>query len=156
MRQAGLAGIHRRTGRAVLTRQDSTAKSAPDLAGHDFTARAPNLRRTADMTYVPTFQDRRYRTVALDLFARHPAGRAMADHMRTEPLTDALATADTARRPPWTGTSQRQWVAPVHGSDVRSAMRGSGHPAVDRQDWILLRLSVWDRVLFRIPGNRAH
>jgi putative transposase len=54
MREAGLTGVHRRTGRASLTRQDRQATAAPDLIGRDFTSTAPNLRWTADITYVPT------------------------------------------------------------------------------------------------------
>lgn len=56
MRKAGLTGVHRRTGRVSLTRQDRQATAAPDLIGRDFTASAPNLRWTADITYVPTDQ----------------------------------------------------------------------------------------------------
>lgn len=99
MRGAGLVGVHRRTGRAALTRQDSTAKPAPDLIGRDFTAHAPNLRWTADITYVPTDEGWLYCAVVLDLFARRIVGWAMADHMRTELVTDALAMAVAARRP---------------------------------------------------------
>ncbi|MGX4694913.1 IS3 family transposase [Streptomyces sp. JNUCC 63] len=99
MRQAGLVGVHRRTGRASLTRQDRRAQPAPDLIGRDFTASAPNLRWTADITYVPTGEGWLYLAVIMDLFSRRIVGWAMADHMRTELVTDALAMAVTARRP---------------------------------------------------------
>ncbi|WP_406729538.1 IS3 family transposase [Streptomyces sp. GD-15H] len=99
MREAGLTGVHRRTGRASLTRRDRQATAAPDLIGRDFTASAPNLRWSADITYVPTGQGWLYLAVVLDLFSRRIVGWAMADHMRTELVTDALAMAVTARRP---------------------------------------------------------
>ncbi|WP_406350890.1 IS3 family transposase [Streptomyces sp. NBC_01635] len=99
MRKAGLTGVHRRTGRASLTRQDRQATAAPDLIGRDFTASAPNLRWSADIAYVPTDQGWLYLAVVLDLFSRRIVGWAMADHMRTELVTDALAMAVTARRP---------------------------------------------------------
>jgi putative transposase len=99
MRAAGLTGVHRRTGRACLTRQDRQATAAPDLIGRDFTAKAPNLRWTADITYVPTEEGWLYLAVVLDLFSRRIVGWAMADHMRTELVTDALAMAVAARRP---------------------------------------------------------
>ncbi|MGW3046275.1 IS3 family transposase [Kitasatospora sp. NPDC001159] len=86
-------------GRASLTRQDRQATAAPDLIGRDFTAGAPNLRWTADITYVPTDGGWLYLAVVLDLFSRRIVGWAMADHMRTELVTDALAMAVTARRP---------------------------------------------------------
>ncbi|MEU9846289.1 IS3 family transposase [Streptomyces sp. NPDC047985] len=47
MRKAGLTGVHRRTGRASLTRQDRQATATPDLIGREFTASAPNLRPDA-------------------------------------------------------------------------------------------------------------
>lgn len=99
MRVAGLVGVHRRTGRASLTRQDRQATAAPDLIGRDFTASAPNLRWTADITYVPTDEGWLYLAVVLDLFSRKIVGWAMADHMRTELVTDALAMAIAARSP---------------------------------------------------------
>lgn len=99
MRASGLAGVHRRTGRLSLTRQGRQAVAAPDLIGRDFTAHVPNLRWTADITYVPTDQGWLYLAVVLDLFSRRIVGWAMADHMRTELVTDALAMAVTARRP---------------------------------------------------------
>ena len=99
MHQAGLRGVHRRTHRASHTLQDRRATSAPDLIGRDFTASAPHLRWTADITYVPTHQGWLYVAVVLDLFSRRIVGWAMADHMRTELVTDALAMAITARRP---------------------------------------------------------
>ena len=99
MRAAGLVGVHRRTGRASLTRQDRQAQAAPDLIGRDFTAQAPNLCWTADITYVPTQEGWLYLAVVLDLFSRKIVGWAMADHMRTELVTDALAMAIAARRP---------------------------------------------------------
>ena len=99
MRAAGLVGVHRRTGRVSLTRQDAQATAAADLIGRDFTAAAPNLRWTADITYVPTGEGWLYLAVVLDLFARRIVGWAMADHMRTELVTDALAMAVATRRP---------------------------------------------------------
>jgi putative transposase len=99
MRKAGLSGVHRRTGRASLTRRDQMATAPPDLIGRDFTATAPDRRWTADITYVPTEEGRLYCAVVLDLFARRIVGWAMADHMRTQLVTDALAMAVAARRP---------------------------------------------------------
>jgi putative transposase len=99
MRVAGLVGVHRRTGRASLTRQDRQATAVPDLIGRDFTASAPNLRWTADITYVPTDEGWLYLALVLDLFSRKIVGWAMADHMRTELVTNALGMAIAARSP---------------------------------------------------------
>jgi putative transposase len=59
----------------------------------------PDLRWTADITYVPTSEGWLYLAVVLDLFSLKIVGWAMADHERTELVTDALAMAIAARRP---------------------------------------------------------
>lgn len=99
MRAARLVGVHRRTGRTSLTCQDCQSQAGPDLIGRDFTASAPNLRWTAGITYVPTGEGWPYLAVVLELFSRKTVGWVMADHMRIELVTDALALAAMARRP---------------------------------------------------------
>lgn len=99
MRAQGLIGVHRRTGRKSLTAQDRMATAPPDLIGRDFTAPEPNLRWTADITYVPTDQGWLYLAVVMDLFSRRIVGWAMAPHMRAELVCDALAMAVAARCP---------------------------------------------------------
>ncbi|GAA0972358.1 hypothetical protein GCM10009555_025400 [Acrocarpospora macrocephala] len=98
MRAAGLAGVTRRKGcRTTIT--DRQAIAAADLVGRRFTAAGPDLIWTADITYVPTWQGFLYLAVVLDVFSRRIVGWAMADHMRTELVTDALAMAIHQRRP---------------------------------------------------------
>ncbi|MEU8359255.1 IS3 family transposase [Nonomuraea sp. NPDC048882] len=98
MRAAGLAGVSRRKGcRTTIT--DHRAASASDLVKRRFTADEPNRVWTADITYVPTWQGFVYLAVVLDVFSRRIVGWAMADHMRTELVTDALAMAIHQRRP---------------------------------------------------------
>jgi putative transposase len=48
---------------------------------------------------VPTWQGFVYLAVVLDVFSRRIVGWAMAEHMRTELVTDALAMALHQRRP---------------------------------------------------------
>jgi putative transposase len=98
MRAAGLVGCHRRRRRG-LTRRDPAAQPAPDLVGRRFTATAPNLVWTADITYVPTWQGWLYLAVVLDVYSRRVVGWAMADHLRTELVIDALDMAIWNRRP---------------------------------------------------------
>jgi putative transposase len=98
MRAAGLVGCHRRRRRG-LTRRDPQASPAPDLVGRRFTAAAPDRVWTADITYVPTWQGWLYLAVVLDVFSRRVVGWAMADHLRTELVLDALDMALWNRRP---------------------------------------------------------
>ncbi|MFD5111892.1 DDE-type integrase/transposase/recombinase [Streptomyces sp. NPDC058391] len=54
---------------------------------------------TADITYVPTGEGRPYLAVVPDLSSRRIVSWAIAGHMRTELVTEALALAVTSRRP---------------------------------------------------------
>jgi putative transposase len=53
----------------------------------------------ADITYVPTWAGFLYLAVVLDAFSRRVVGWAMANHLRTEPVLDALEMAIGQRRP---------------------------------------------------------
>ncbi|MCK2212428.1 IS3 family transposase [Actinomadura sp. ATCC 31491] len=98
MRTAGLAGVSRRRG-CRTTIADRQAIAASDLVKRKFTTAEPNRVWTADITYVPTWQGFVYLAVVLDVFSRRIVGWAMAEHMRTELVTDALAMALHQRRP---------------------------------------------------------
>jgi putative transposase len=95
---AGLQGVHRRRG-IRTTRQDKNAAPAPDLLERDFTATAPDHKWVADITYVPTWSGFVYLAVVLDCFSRRVVGWAMASHLRTELVLDALDMALWNRRP---------------------------------------------------------
>jgi putative transposase len=98
MRAAGLVGVCRR--RVVrTTRRDQTAAVSDDLVHRAFTAPAPNRLWVADITYVPTWQGFLYLAVVLDVFSRRVVGWAMAEHLRTELVLDALEMALWNRRP---------------------------------------------------------
>ena len=99
MRAAGLAGVCRR--RTVrTTRREETAVVSDDLVQRSFAASEPNRLWVADITYLPTWQGFRYLAVVLDAFSRRVVGWAMADHLRTELVLDALEMALWNRRPP--------------------------------------------------------
>ena len=98
MRQAGLAGVSRRKGPRT-TRRDAQARPAPDLVEREFHADAPDRLWVADITYVPTLAGFLYLAIVLDVFSRRVVGWAMAGHLRTELVLDALDMAVEQRRP---------------------------------------------------------
>jgi putative transposase len=98
MGSAGLVGCHRRR-RGGLTRRDPQAAPAPDLVGRRFRADEPDRVWTADITYIPTWSGWLYLAVVLDVFSRRVVGWAMAEHLRTELVVDALDMAIWNRRP---------------------------------------------------------
>jgi putative transposase len=98
MRTAGLAGISRRRW-TCTTRRDARARPAPDLVDRDFSADRPDRLWVADITYVPTWAGFLYLAVVLDAFSRRVVGWAMANHLRTQLVLDALDMALGQRRP---------------------------------------------------------
>jgi putative transposase len=99
MRQAGLRGCHRRRRRPRTTVADPAAAPAPNLVRRDFNPLAPDRLWLADITYVPTEEGWLYLAAVLDAFSRRVVGWAMADHLRTELVLDALELALARRRP---------------------------------------------------------
>lgn len=63
---------------------------AADLVRRDFTATAPNQLWAADITYVPTWVGFLYLAIVLDVFSRRIVGWAMATHLQTALVLDAL------------------------------------------------------------------
>jgi putative transposase len=98
MRAMGLAGVSRRK-RPTTTTRDRDARPAPDLVDRNFTAPGPDQLWVADITYIPTWAGFLYLAVVLDAWSRRVVGWAMATHLRTELVLEALNMALTQRRP---------------------------------------------------------
>jgi len=98
MRAAGLTGISRRK-RPHTTQRQEGARPAPDLVDRNFTAEQPDRLWVADITYVPTWAGFLYLAVVLDACSRRVVGWAMANHLRTSLVLDALEMALQQRRP---------------------------------------------------------
>jgi putative transposase len=98
LRVAGLAGVCRRR-KVRTTQRDALAPISDDLVQRRFTAAAPDRLWVADITYIPTMQSFLYLAVILDACSRRVVGWAMADHLRTELVEDALRMAVQHRRP---------------------------------------------------------
>jgi putative transposase len=98
MRAAGLQGCHRRR-LGGLTRRDPTATPAPDLVERNFTPPAPDRLWVADITQQRTDEGWLYLAVVLDCFSRRIVGWAMAEHLHTELVLDALDMAIAQRQP---------------------------------------------------------
>jgi putative transposase len=98
MKAADLRGVSRRK-RPSTTIRAGSERPAPDLVDRDFTAGRPDELWVADITYVPTQSGYLYLAVVLDAFSRRVVGWAMADHLRTELVLDALDMASKQRDP---------------------------------------------------------
>jgi putative transposase len=98
MRERGIVGVSRRKA-FKTTRRDRDARPAPDLVDRKFVADAPNELWVADITYIPTWSGFLFLAVVLDVFSRRIVGWAMANHLRTELVLQALDMAIWRRRP---------------------------------------------------------
>ena len=98
MRAMGLAGVSRRK-RTTTTVRDREQRPAPDLVDRNFTASGPDRLWVADITYIPTWAGFLYLAVVLDAWSRRVVGWAMATHLRTELVLDALNMALAQRQP---------------------------------------------------------
>lgn len=98
MRALGLAGRHPRAWRAT-TLAGTHPVGARDLIGRDFTADAPDQKWCGDITYIKTWNGWAYLATVIDLHSRSVVGFALADHMRTSLVIEALQMAITHRRP---------------------------------------------------------
>ena len=100
MRKAGLEGCLRgRRRRKGTTLKDSAATPASDLLRRNFTAKAPNRLWVADITYIKTEEGFLYLSFVLDAYSRRLVGWAMATHLRTELVVEALQMAIWRRKP---------------------------------------------------------
>lgn len=114
---------------------DPAAAKAADLIGRDFTAGQPNQHYVGDITYLPV-GDRGflYLATVLDLHSRRLAGWAIADHMRTDLVIDALHAAQRTRGSLRAARMHTDHGAQaVHLSGLRRGLHRSRGPAVDER-----------------------
>ncbi|WP_432875103.1 IS3 family transposase [Kribbella sp. CA-245084] len=88
----------------TTTIADPAAAQRPDLISRDFTIDpdqpAPlDTRWCGDITYIHTWQGWLYLATVIDLASRRVVGWAVADHLRTDLIAQALANAVNRRRP---------------------------------------------------------
>ena len=100
MRTAGIRGRAPKRWRKT-TIPDPAAAARADRIRRDFTADASkiNARWCGDITYVGTWEGWLYLATVIDIASRRVVGYAIADHLRTELVADALANAVAARDP---------------------------------------------------------
>ena len=119
MRRIGLYSCVRRKF-VVTTDSDHAFKVADNLLHRDFTAKAPNQKWVADITYIPTKMGWLYLAVVMDLFSRKIVGWAMDKNIDSKLVQSAMKMA-IEHRSPGKGL--------VHHSD-----RGVQYAAGDFQD----------------------
>jgi len=124
MRAAGITGMVRRK-RGRTTIRVPGVRVCEDLVDRAFLAAAPDRLWVADITYLRTWEGWLYLVAVQDVFSRRIVGWSMADHMRTELVTDALQMALAKRRPDpgliWHSDQGSQFVSLAFGQQARAA-----------------------------------
>ncbi len=115
MRQAGLQGRAARRWKKT-TIADPAAAARADRFRRDFTADASHLnsRWCGDISYIRTWEGWLFLATVIDIASRRVVGYAMADHLRTELVADALGNAVAARDPDPGVVFHSDRVRPVH------------------------------------------
>ena len=124
MRQAAITGLRpKKRGRTTI--RVPGVRVCADLVDRAFGAAAPDRLWVADITYLRTWEGWLYLVAVQDLYSRRIVGWAMADHMRTELVTDALQMALARRRPApgliWHSDQGSQFVSLAFGQQARAA-----------------------------------
>jgi putative transposase len=98
MRSAGISGlVPKKRGRTTI--RVPGVRVADDLVERQFQPSAPNVLWLADITYLRSWEGWLYLAAVQDAYSRRIVGWSMAEHMKTELVTDALNMAVHRRRP---------------------------------------------------------
>ena len=148
MRQAGVKCKQRRRYR-VTTQSDHWFPVAANELNRQFNVEKPNLAWVTDITFLWTQEGWLYLAAVLDLYSRRVVGWSIADHMRTELISDALFMA-LGRRQPVGGL--------LHHSDRGSQYASADYQQVLKQQGIRVSMSrkgnCWDNaVMERFFGS---
>ncbi len=113
--EASIQGLYRRR-RHHTTVRDPAGQPGADLVNRRFTVDAPLRLWITDITEHPTEEGRIYCAAVMDTYSRPIIGWSIANHMRTELVTDALDMAILRRQPDGGKTILRS----DHGSQYRA------------------------------------
>jgi transposase InsO family protein len=95
-------GIRARTRKKFIPRTTDSRHANPvadNLLDRDFQTRLPDRKWAVDITYIPTDEGWLYLAGVMDLCSRRIVGWSMAEHMRSELVSDALKMAIARRNP---------------------------------------------------------
>ena len=155
MRMAGLEGRCKKRWRKT-TVADPDAEAAQDLIQRHFgPCQEIDRRYVGDITYIATWEGWAYLATVIDLASRRVVGWALADHMRTELVEDALtmAFANRAAR-----GGRHLPLGPrlsIHEQGLRRPRPGQRRRAVGRPEGRVLG-QRGGRVVLRHHQARAH
>ncbi|MGH3505120.1 MAG: IS3 family transposase [Nocardioidaceae bacterium] len=159
MRAAGIQGLYRRRRRGTTVR-DPAAEPSPDLVNRQFSVDGPDRLWVTDITEHPTAEGKLYCAAVLDVFSRLVIGWSIAEHMRTELVTNALGMAILRRTPTADATITHsdhgcQYTSWAFGQRLRKAgLLGSMGSIGDCYDNALME-SFWGTMQLELLDSKA-
>ena len=129
MRLAGLEGRCKRRWRTTTIAEKDEHKALDLIKRHFGPSADLDTRYVGDITYIWTWSGFAYLATVIDLASRKVVGWAVADHMRTKLVEDALHMAFTRRRPA-TGA--------IFHSDKGSQYTSKDYAALARANGVIL------------------
>lgn len=95
MAERDLHACQPRAYKVTTIRDGSVAPTIPDLLHRDFSSQCPGAKLVGDITYIPTWEGWLFLATVLDCHTKAVIGWAMAEHMRTDLICDAITMAAT-------------------------------------------------------------
>lgn len=92
MRELGLLPAQVRPYKPKITEQGAF-RGIPDLVRQDFTADRPGVKLVGDITYISTWEGFCSLATVIDCYSKAVVGWAVADHYRTELISEAIENA---------------------------------------------------------------
>ena len=123
MVRRGLVGRCKRRFKVTTTPDPEATSLAPDLIKRNFLPEAHELDTAwcGDITYIRTWEGWLYLATVIDLASRRVVGFAMADHMRTDLVCDALEMAIAQRQARCRADIPFRQGVPIHLGDISEA-----------------------------------
>lgn len=97
MKKEGLKAKRKQRFKVQTTDSKHNLPISPNLLNQDFYASVPNEVYVGDITYIKTKEGWLYLALVIDLYARVVVGWAIADHMQTTLIVNALKRAQQKR-----------------------------------------------------------
>lgn len=95
MVELGLRACQPRAYKLTTVQDGSVVAKIPDLLRRDFSSQLPGAKLVGDITYIATWEGWLFLATVLDCHSKAVIGWAMAEHMRTDLVCDAITMAAT-------------------------------------------------------------
>lgn len=135
MHEHDLIACQPRAYKVTTVRDETAAPTITDHVRRDFTSTVPGAKMVGDITYIPTWEGWLYLATVLDCHNKAVIGWAMAEHMRTDLICDAITMAATNCELPvgaifhsdrGTQYTSAQFAEHLHGFEITASMGRTG------------------------------